>query len=543
LKKKSITLLDKKSLHSIDCFSVVPVTSKNKDDEPDATNADKTTRIYGSSVGHHIPTKIPKVSAHQLVEPMTDSFSARTTAVKAGNLAAALSGVVTFPALVATSEAKAPTADTSKLLIKKVNTGLRSNTQKNGGEIDRVEARSLHYQDNGGLASAGYGGLFPLENGHGRGVASSSAISIARVNASETGVSGNINVSTGTANVGITTCAATATEGRGCLQAGAVGILVGMGSSGKGKGGNIAMTAGDTLGVDAASGGWIHTKSRFSAETSSGHISISTASAGLDESVSGSTRPDAGTSSEGASDAKGGIRLKTGVTAKGDSGDIRFHTGEGTQDRGGDIGVLVGVGDTGIDRPPSASAATTTATPSAKTRSLRIQTGSYLPTQAPTGSDSRLQSTFATASTRPAAPTSPTANSATGMRVPSIEATMQRGTPFPFGILGYLLMSTAATPAPTASPHWAELKSQCESSACDTVNGGCIIVLSGGFVMDVGAYSSEISFSSKNITLWGQGKVLDASGGGRIFEGEGAGSFLELHDVVLQNGEANGVSG
>jgi hypothetical protein len=129
------------------------------------------------------------------------------------------------------------------------------------------------------------------------------------------------------------------------------------------------------------------------------------------------------------------------------------------------------------------------------------------------------------------------------MHVPSIEATMQRGAPFPFGTLGYLLMSTAATPAPTASPHWAELKSQCESSACDTVNGGCIIILSDDFVMDVGSYSSKISFSSKNITLWGKGKVLDASGGGRIFEGEGAGSFLELHDAVLQNGEANGVSG
>jgi hypothetical protein len=112
-----------------------------------------------------------------------------------------------------------------------------------------------------------------------------------------------------------------------------------MGSSG--TGGNLAMTAGDTLGADAASGGWIHMDSRFSAEAPSRHISISTANAGL-EGVSGSIRLDAGASSEGASDAKGDIRLETNVAAKGDRGDIRFHTGEGTQSHGGDIDVLVG---------------------------------------------------------------------------------------------------------------------------------------------------------------------------------------------------------
>jgi predicted outer membrane repeat protein len=57
------------------------------------------------------------------------------------------------------------------------------------------------------------------------------------------------------------------------------------------------------------------------------------------------------------------------------------------------------------------------------------------------------------------------------------------------------------------------------------------------------SYSSEISFSGKNITIWGQGKVLDASGGGRFFNGAGAGSFLELHDVVLRNGQSNDGNG
>jgi hypothetical protein len=59
----------------------------------------------------------------------------------------------------------------------------------------------------------------------------------------------------------------------------------------------------------------------------------------------------------------------------------------------------------------------------------------------------------------------------------------------------------------------------------------------------MGSYSGEIDFSGKAIIIWGQGKVLDASGGSRFFIGEGAGSFLELHDAVLQNGYAVHVSG
>ena len=58
----------------------------------------------------------------------------------------------------------------------------------------------------------------------------------------------------------------------------------------------------------------------------------------------------------------------------------------------------------------------------------------------------------------------------------------------------------------------------------------------------MGSYTSEISFSGKAITIWGQGKVLDASGGGRFFRGDGTGSFLELHDAVLQNSGGAAVS-
>jgi hypothetical protein len=106
-------------------------------------------------------------------------------------------------------------------------------------------------------------------------------------------------------------------------------------------------------------------------------------------------------------------------------------------------------------------------------------------------------------------------------------------------------------PTPTVAPSWIQLQNECESSSlqlvsqahynCDTANGGCTITLSEDFVM--GSYSGEIEFSGKAITIWGQGKVLDASGGGRFFKAIGAGSFLELHDVVLQNGNAENVSG
>jgi hypothetical protein len=89
--------------------------------------------------------------------------------------------------------------------------------------------------------------------------------------------------------------------------------------------------------------------------------------------------------------------------------------------------------------------------------------------------------------------------------------------------------------------NWQQLKSRCANNACNTANGGCTIILSGNFVM--GSYSGEIDLNGKAITIWGQGKVLDAAGGGQFFRSDGAGSFLELHDVVLQNGHADTVSG
>jgi predicted outer membrane repeat protein len=99
--------------------------------------------------------------------------------------------------------------------------------------------------------------------------------------------------------------------------------------------------------------------------------------------------------------------------------------------------------------------------------------------------------------------------------------------------------TASPTDSPTANANnilnWADLKVTCSDSACDTANGGCTIILSGNFVM--GSYTGEIDFSGKAITIWGHGKVLDASAPGRLFKGDGVGSFLELHDAVLQNGD------
>jgi hypothetical protein len=78
-----------------------------------------------------------------------------------------------------------------------------------------------------------------------------------------------------------------------------------------------------------------------------------------------------------------------------------------------------------------------------------------------------------------------------------------------------------------------QLENQRGSSACDTDNGGCTITLSDDFVM--GSILYVISFSGKTIAIWGQGKVLTGAGEGRFIYGYGADSFLELHDVVLEN--------
>jgi hypothetical protein len=52
----------------------------------------------------------------------------------------------------------------------------------------------------------------------------------------------------------------------------------------------------------------------------------------------------------------------------------------------------------------------------------------------------------------------------------------------------------------------------------------------------MGSYSGRIVFTAKTLSLWGQGKTLDATGEGRLFYGSGVDSSLVLHEVFLENG-------
>jgi hypothetical protein len=76
---------------------------------------------------------------------------------------------------------------------------------------------------------------------------------------------------------------------------------------------------------------------------------------------------------------------------------------------------------------------------------------------------------------------------------------------------------------------------------CEAGGGysGNAVALSESF--DASEYAGQISFSRVTCVVKGQGQTLDAKGAGRIFYGSGAGSSLELHGVVLKNGNLVGV--
>jgi hypothetical protein len=82
---------------------------------------------------------------------------------------------------------------------------------------------------------------------------------------------------------------------------------------------------------------------------------------------------------------------------------------------------------------------------------------------------------------------------------------------------------------------WGDLKTQCEA-------GGAVVSLAVSFPVD--SYPGEISVSAGNKTcvIQGNGKTLDAGGGGRIFKVTGTGSSLQLHNLSLINGAMSGVS-
>jgi hypothetical protein len=79
---------------------------------------------------------------------------------------------------------------------------------------------------------------------------------------------------------------------------------------------------------------------------------------------------------------------------------------------------------------------------------------------------------------------------------------------------------------------WAALKALCEA-------GGNEVALGESF--DASEYTGQIDFSGVTCVVRGQGQTLDAKGAGRIFFGGGAGSSLEVHGLVLKNGN-NAVS-
>ena len=104
----------------------------------------------------------------------------------------------------------------------------------------------------------------------------------------------------------------------------------------------------------------------------------------------------------------------------------------------------------------------------------------------------------------------------------------------------------AAVTTPPPSPAigtWAELESACQKSGTYT--------LSSTFKM--GSYTKEIHFGGKKLVIWGKNATLDAAKKGRFFSSTLGpnnddddhaipDTSLELHDLVLQNGDAEYVS-
>jgi hypothetical protein len=81
---------------------------------------------------------------------------------------------------------------------------------------------------------------------------------------------------------------------------------------------------------------------------------------------------------------------------------------------------------------------------------------------------------------------------------------------------------------------WGDIKTQCEA-------GGAVVSLAVSFPVD--SYPGEISVSAgKTCVIHGNGKILDAGGGGRIFKVTGTGSSLQLHNLSLINGAVSTVS-
>jgi hypothetical protein len=190
--------------------------------------------------------------------------------------------------------------------------------------------------------------------------------------------------------------------------------------------------------------------------------------------------------------------------------------------------------DTPTDAPTVPTAAPTDTPTAAPTPAPTNEGDTHAPTSAPTATPTGAPTAVPTAAPT-AAPTAvptsaPTATPTdTPTAVPTAAPTTPTSTP-----------TSAPSAAPTAFPtnaddidNWIQLLHRCTNSTCSSASG-CTLYLGNGFVM--GDYNSSLDFSGKNITLWGNGKILDPLGEGRMFWGSGAGSSLTLHEFVLQNG-------
>ena len=109
--------------------------------------------------------------------------------------------------------------------------------------------------------------------------------------------------------------------------------------------------------------------------------------------------------------------------------------------------------------------------------------------------------------------------------------------------------TTAMTPR-TDPQSWEALAN---ATAAASTGSATTIHLSAHFVM--GNYTQEIHFGGKRLVIWGNNATLDAQKKGRFFsskagpgddddgdDDEHGKTSLELHDLVMQNGHADGVS-
>ena len=140
----------------------------------------------------------------------------------------------------------------------------------------------------GGFGNGGVGGSFIVRTGYGFST-SSGLVDIATANAGSAGVSGEINLFTGTTSSGNSGLVRIETGWASGGRGGAYSLLVGTGNTG--TGGMITVRSGKT--TASASGGNIKVYTGYSTQTSSGDYSVETVNSGI-EGVSGKILFDTG---------------------------------------------------------------------------------------------------------------------------------------------------------------------------------------------------------------------------------------------------------